>query len=110
LAKSVIDDSKLETDIEIQQSVLNLIKSSFSNLVPNIPYWKKAKNIPHGILALLKMAMALMSIVTNSEAVHNIVQDIIDQRFISSLLNSFKQVLNQLLTMISTILSLMTSI
>ena len=80
-APNVIDDSQLESDLESQRSMFESIRSSLSSLVSNIPYWNTAQNIPSGVLALLKMASALTSIITNTEAVHDELQRHADQNF-----------------------------
>jgi len=71
-AISIVEESQLENDLEVQRSFLKFVQSSISTLASyTIPRWNSAKNIPAGVLALLKMAGALTSIVTNSEGVHN---------------------------------------
>lgn len=81
-AASVVDESKLENYLQSQHSFFKVVQSSLSALASNnLPYWKTAKNIPHGILALLKMAGGLTNIVTNTEAVHDGLQREADQRF-----------------------------
>jgi len=82
LAVSIVDESQLETDLEVQHSFFKAVQSSLSALASNtIPYWKTAKNILPGILALLKMAEALTSIVTNTEGVHEALEREAHQRF-----------------------------
>jgi predicted acylesterase/phospholipase RssA len=72
-AVSIVEESQLENDLEAQHSFLKVVQSSLSTLTSyTIPKWNAAKNIPTGVLALLKMAGALTSIVTNSEAVHDV--------------------------------------
>jgi len=80
-ASTVVDDSQLENNLESQHSFFKVVQSSLSALASNIPYWKTAKNIPPGILALLKMASGLTSIVTNTEAVHDGLQREADRQF-----------------------------
>src|SRR5579864_2407633 len=81
-AVSIVDEAQLENDLEVQHIFFKAIQSSLSALASHtIPYWKTAKNIPPGILALLKMAGALTSIVTNSEAVHEALQRESHQQF-----------------------------
>jgi len=81
-AASVVDDSQLENNLLSQRSFFNIVQSSLSSLALNsIPYWNTAKNIPAGILALLKMANGLTRIVTNTEAVHDGLHREADQRF-----------------------------
>ncbi len=81
LAASIIHESQLESDLEMQRSIFKSVQSSLSSLASNIPYWNTAKNIPPGVLALLKMASALTNIVTNTEAVHDALQRHADQKF-----------------------------
>jgi len=81
-AASVVTESQLENNLDSQRSFFKVVQSSLSALASNnIPYWKTAKNIPPGILALLKMAGGLTSIVTNTEAVHDGLQRGADQQF-----------------------------
>jgi len=81
-ATSVINESQLESNLDMQHSLFKKVRSSLSFLADKtVPYWKTAKNIPPGILALLKMAGALTSIVTNTEAVHDALQREADQQF-----------------------------
>ena len=81
-AASIVDESQLENNLEAQRSFFKVVQSSLSALASNnIPYWKTAKNIPPGILALLKMAGGLTSIVTNTEAVHDGLQREAEQQF-----------------------------
>src|SRR5208282_2084332 len=56
-AASVVTETQLENNLDSQRSFFKVVQSSLSTLASNsIPYWKTAKNIPPGILALLKMA------------------------------------------------------
>ena len=80
-AKSIISESKLETDLETQRSMFTQVKSSLSRVSSKIPYWNSAKNIPRGVLALLKMANAMTAIVTNTEAVHDNLELTSNQQF-----------------------------
>jgi predicted acylesterase/phospholipase RssA len=80
-AASIINDSQLENDLDTQRSIFKSVQSSLSSLASNIPYWNTAKNIPPGVLALLKMASALTNIVTNPEAVHDALQRTADEKF-----------------------------
>ena len=80
-AKSIINESKLETDLETQRSMWGEVKSSLSRVSSTIPYWNSAKNIPGGVLALLKMANAMTAIVTNTEAVHDNLELTSNQQF-----------------------------
>lgn len=71
-AVSIVDESQLENDLGVQRTFLKTMQSSLSTLASYIiPKWDIAKNIPDGILALLKMGGALTSIITNTEAVHD---------------------------------------
>jgi predicted acylesterase/phospholipase RssA len=71
-AVSIVEESQLENDLDVQRSFLKVVQSSLSTLASyTIPKWNTAKNIPAGVLALLKMAGALTSIVTDSEGVHD---------------------------------------
>jgi len=82
LAASVVDESQLENNFEMQRSLFKAVRSSLSALASKtIPYWETAKNIPPGILALLKMAGALTRIVTNTEAVHDAMHREADKQF-----------------------------
>ena len=81
LAASVVDEAHLENNAEAQHSLLKVIQSSLSALASTVPYWKSAKNIPPGILALLKMASGLTNIVTNTEAVHDSLHREADEKF-----------------------------
>ena len=80
-AMSILDES-LENDLETQRSLFRQVQSSLSNVASTvIPYWKTARNIPPGILALLKMAGALTRVATNTEAVHDGLEREAHQRF-----------------------------
>jgi hypothetical protein len=80
-AKSIVDESQLETNLETQQSIFKTVQLSLSGVMSKLPYWDTAKNIPRGVLALLKMANALTSIVTNTETVHDMLQRESDQQY-----------------------------
>ena len=81
-AVSIVDESQLESNLEIQCSLFKVVQSSLSAFASKtIPYWDTAKNIPPGLHALLKMAVALTSIATNPEAVHNELQREADDQF-----------------------------
>ena len=81
-AASILNESLLENDLETQRSLFTQMRSSLSSVASTIiPYWNTAKNIPPGILALLKMAGALTRVVTNTEAVHDALEREADQRF-----------------------------
>jgi len=81
-AVSIVEESQLENDLEVQRSFLKLVQSSLSTLASyTIPKWNTAKNIPAGVLALLKMANALTSIVTNSEAIHDVLERDAHEKF-----------------------------
>jgi len=74
-ASGIVEESQLENDLEVQRSFLKVVQSYLSTLASyTIPKWNATKNIPAGVLALLKMASALGSIVTNSEAVHDVLE------------------------------------
>jgi predicted acylesterase/phospholipase RssA len=71
-AVSIVEESQLENDVQVQHSFFSVVQASLSTVASyTIPKWDTAKNIPAGVLALLKMAGALTSIVTNGEGVHN---------------------------------------
>jgi predicted acylesterase/phospholipase RssA len=80
-AASIVDESQLETSLETQKSIFQSIRSSLCTATSQIPSWKTATNIPPGVLALLKMAIALKSIATDTEAVNDILEQEADQRF-----------------------------
>jgi predicted acylesterase/phospholipase RssA len=80
-AKSIVDESQLETNLETQRSIFKTVQSSLSGAMSKLPYWDTAKNIPRGVLALLKMANALISVVTYTEAVHDMLQRDSDQQY-----------------------------
>ena len=79
-ATSIVENSQLENDLGVQRSFLKVAQSSLSTLA-SIPKWNAAKNIPAGVLALLKMAGALASIVTNSEVVHDVLERDAHEKF-----------------------------
>jgi len=81
LARSIIDESQLETNLETQRSIFKVVQSSLSIAISTLPYWETAKNIPRGVLALLKMANAFTSIVTDTEAVHDHLQREAEHQF-----------------------------
>ena len=70
-ATSIVDEAQLETNLETQKSMFEVVQSSISTAASKIPYWKTATNIPPGVLALLRMANALKTIATDTEAVHD---------------------------------------
>jgi predicted acylesterase/phospholipase RssA len=80
-ATSIVDESQLETNLEIQKSAFQSVRSTLSTAAWQIPGWKTATKIPSGVLALLKMANALKSIATDTEAVNDILEREADQRF-----------------------------
>jgi patatin-like phospholipase/acyl hydrolase len=80
-ATSVIDDSRLQSDLEIQRSLFKQMTTSLSDLGSRIPIWNRARNIPDGVLALLKMANALTKIATNSELVHDNILGMAEHQF-----------------------------
>ena len=65
-----VDEAQIDTDIEAQESIFGLIRSSISMVASKIPMWSTATNIPSGVRALLKMAKALRSIAMDSESTH----------------------------------------
>lgn len=80
-ATSIVDEARLETNLDTQKSMFKLVESSLSSAASKIPAWRKAANIPPGVLSLLKMTNALTAIATNSEGVHNILQYEAFQKF-----------------------------
>jgi hypothetical protein len=71
-AVSIVEESQLRNDLDFQHSFLKIVQSSSSMLASyTVPQWNTAKDIPYGVLALLKMAGAVMNNVTNSEVVHD---------------------------------------
>ena len=80
-ATSVVNESQLETNFETQQSMFQAIRSSLSLEASRIPVWKTAKNIPAGVLALLKMANALQSVATDTESIHETLQSEAEGKF-----------------------------
>jgi len=77
-ATSIVNESQLETDLETQKSMFKTVQSALSTATSKIPYWDKAKNIPAGVLTLLKMATA---IATDTENVHDNLQREAEQTF-----------------------------
>ena len=73
-ASRIIDTSKPKNNIEDQHSLFEHVKSFVPNIVLLVPGWKTAKNFPPGVFALIQMASALSSMVTNSEDVHQRLQ------------------------------------
>jgi len=81
-AVSIIEESQLENDLDVQRSLLRIVQRSLSTLASyTTPNWNTAKNIPAGVLALLKMEGALTKIATNSEAVHDILERDAHEKF-----------------------------
>jgi predicted acylesterase/phospholipase RssA len=80
-ATSIVDESQLENNLEAQRSIFKTVQASLSSTMSKIPGWDTAKNIPRGLLALLKMANALTSIVTNIEGVHDTLLREADNQF-----------------------------
>ena len=80
-AMSIVNESQLETDLETQKSMFKTVQSALSTTASKFPYWDTAKNIPAGVLALLKMANALTTIATDTENVHDTLQREAEQRF-----------------------------
>ena len=52
LREVLVDESQLETNLEIQRSMFKTVQTSISLATSKIPYWDMAKNIPAGVLAL----------------------------------------------------------
>lgn len=71
-ANSIHLGESAETNPEVQQSLLNDIKSYIPKSVAGI--WDTAKHLKPGMEALIKMASALAQLATNSEDVHQRVQ------------------------------------
>ena len=71
LQKSVeVHISKQDDDAEAQRSVFQYIKDFVPDLASKIPGWKTARNIPAGVAGLIKMASTMSKLTTNSEVVH----------------------------------------
>jgi predicted acylesterase/phospholipase RssA len=64
-----LDVQNLETDVEAQRNVFQQIKDFVPKILSTIPGWKTVQNFPPGVLAVLKMASVLSSLITDSEAV-----------------------------------------
>ena len=62
--------SKQDDDAEAQRSVYQYIKDFVPDLASKIPGWKTARNIPPGVACLIKMARTMSKLTTNSEEVH----------------------------------------
>ena len=73
-AVRIIDASKQDDDIDTQRSLFQRVMSFVPHIVSFMPGWKTAKKFPPGVLALINMASALSSLVTNSEDVHQRLQ------------------------------------
>lgn len=78
-ATSIVSESQLKEDYGKQQSLFKTILPSLP--LKKIPVWKTAKNIPSGVLALLKIANALQSVATDTEATHETLQDEAEGKF-----------------------------
>jgi len=70
-AVRIIDIPKWMNYIEEQRSLFEHVISFVPNVVSIVPGWKTAKNFPPGVLAVIKMTSALLSLVTDSEDVHD---------------------------------------
>lgn len=70
----VVDPAKPIDDVETQRSVFKRMMSWLPRFEDIVPQWKTVKNFPPGVLALIKMAHALTSLVTDSENVHQELQ------------------------------------
>jgi predicted acylesterase/phospholipase RssA len=64
------DVEKLETDVTEQRKAFECVVEFIPSLLQKVPGWRRAWSFPEGVKAVLKMAVALSSLVTNAEDVH----------------------------------------
>jgi Patatin-like phospholipase len=76
-----VDEGQMNTDLEAQRSVFELVVSSLSAAALKIPMWSTATSIPPGAAALLKMAKALRSMAMDTESTHELVGRAADMKF-----------------------------
>jgi len=75
-----LDVPNLETDVEAQRNVFQHIKDFVPKLLSIFPGWKTATNFPSGVVAVLKMASVLSSLITDSEAVDDALSHAAERR------------------------------
>jgi len=73
-ALQIINTSNPDSDIENQRSLFRSLMTFIPHIVLFVPGWKTVKSFPRGVVALIKMASALSTLVTNSEDVHQRLQ------------------------------------
>lgn len=69
-ATRLIQTGRVDLDVYIQLSILRNVISAIPRVAATVPGWEIAKNFPPGVLALIKIAGALAELVTNSEDIH----------------------------------------
>lgn len=68
--------TKSVEEIETQRSLFEKIRHVLPSIESIVPQWRTIKNFPAGVLAVIKMAHALTSLVTDSENVHQQLQSL----------------------------------
>ena len=66
----IVDSSALEKNVDDQRDIFGRVKEFIHELEGKVPGWKKAKNFPSGVVAILQMANAIARLMTNTEGVH----------------------------------------
>lgn len=61
-------------DINSQRTLFEQVRSFVPQLVSFVPGWKTANHFPSGVLALIKMASTMSSLIMDSEGVHQRLQ------------------------------------
>lgn len=64
------DFPHLDNNVEAQRTVFGYIKDLVPGLLSHVPDWETVGNFSHGVVAVIKMASALASLITYSEDVH----------------------------------------
>jgi hypothetical protein len=70
-AVSIASSSDLENNVNTQRTVFESVLNFVPELLTYVPGYKTVQNFPRGALAVVKMASALSSLVTDSESVND---------------------------------------
>lgn len=68
---NILKESDLEKDVELQRTVLERVINFVPDLLNQVPLWRTMREFPVGVKAVIMMAGAMSTLVTDSENVHN---------------------------------------
>ena len=68
---NILKESDLEKDVELQRTFLERIIKFVPDLLDRVPLWKTMHEFAAGVKAVIMMAGAMSSLVTESDTVHN---------------------------------------